>query len=277
MNTLLERATAGDIEAFQELYAGFQLPLRSFLYRLTANREDAEDLAQDTFVRAFARLNTYRAEASLKTWTFRIAANLAKDLLRERRRWPSDAQDQAKALAMGSSSIVQRFVAVHTGSPSGAYEVREHIDFCFTCIGKTLPLEQQVSVILKDVYGFPRLEIATVLECSEGVVKHLLHAARQTLSQVFYARCALVNQQGACHQCSELAGIYNPRQARHEYLRQFELVAAAQQTSDERRLYALRAELVQFVDPLRGEGSDLQEVIMRCTRAALGELPIEEV
>lgn len=268
---LLAQAMAGDINAFQRLFAEFQPQLRSFLYRVTADRHDAEDLTHDTFVRSFDKLKTFRAEAGLKTWVFRIAANLARDLLRKRKPWPLDAQDLAKTLAESRPDIQAAFLSSHTNDNRAAYDVREHIDFCFTCIGKTLPIEQQITVILKDMYAFRRQEIAAVLDLSEGVVKHLLHDARKTLSQVFYQRCALVNKNGACNQCSELAGIYNPRQAKRTHLLSIGLVAAGERTQDREQLYALRAELVRFIDPLRSSGADLQEVIMQCTRMAVGE------
>ncbi len=268
---LLEKAKGGDILAFQELFLGFQDQLKSFLYRLVANREDAEDLAQDAFVRAFEKIGTFRGESSLKTWVFRIAANLGRDALRQRQRWPEDAQDRSKSLAMGSSTIAEAFMKVHHQSPSGRYDVREHIDFCFTCIGKTLPIDQQVAVMLKDVYQFKRREIAEILELTEGKVKHLLHDARTTMTNVFSRRCALVNQKGTCNQCSELAGIYNPRQARAAHLNKIEMVAEAKQTDDLRKLYRLRTELVRFIDPIKSDGADMQEVIMRCTRAAVRE------
>lgn len=274
---LLARAQAGDIRAFQEIFLGFQHQLKSFLYRLVANREDAEDLTQDTFVRAFEKIGTFRGEASLKTWTFRIAANLGRDALRQRQRWPADAQDRSKDLAMSSPGIASRFMNVHQQSPNGSYEVREHIDFCFTCIGKTLPIDQQVAIMLKDIYQFRRREIALILDLSEGRVKHLLFDGRTSMSRIFANRCALVNQNGTCNQCSELAGIYNPRQARAAHLNKIEMVAAAKQTDDQRKLYRLRTELVRFIDPLQSDGADLQEVIMRCTRAAVGELRPAEV
>jgi len=275
--TTLAEAQGGDIKAFQVLFAGNQEKLRSYLYRITANREDADDLVQDTFVRGFDRIKTFREEASLKTWLFRIATNLAIDLMRHRKRWPEDAQDRSKQLAMGSESIASEFMTTHLKAERGRYDVREHIDFCFTCIAKVLPIDQQVAVILKDIYDFKRQEISEILDRSEGKVKHLLFNGRKSLSQVFYKRCALVNQNGTCHQCSELAGIYNPRQARHQHLRKLELVAAAEQTNDQRKLYKVRKELVRFLDPLNSPGSDLQEVIMRCTRAAVGEISEEEV
>ena len=73
----LGKALNGDINAFQSLFAAFQPQLKSYLYRLLANRNDAEDLTHDTFIRAFDQLHTFKGESTLKTWVFRIATNLA--------------------------------------------------------------------------------------------------------------------------------------------------------------------------------------------------------
>lgn len=73
----LKNALDGDINAFQTLFAGFQNQLKSYLYRLLANRNDAEDLTHDTFIKAYEKLSTFRGEASLKTWVFQIATNLS--------------------------------------------------------------------------------------------------------------------------------------------------------------------------------------------------------
>lgn len=268
---LLNQAMGGDIKAFQQLFLTFQDALKSYLYRLLTDKHDVDDLAQDTFVKAFDKIKTFKGNASLKTWVFRIATNLAYDLLRKRKRWEPDAQDHAKALAMSSPEIVDTFVKVHQFSPYGAYDVKEHIDFCFTCIAKTLTIEQQIAIILKDIYQFSRKEIATVLDKTEGVVKHLLFNGRKIMIEVFGQRCALINKNGACHQCTELAGIYNPKQRERAELMQIEMIAEAN-CSDKRNLYQLRTKLVAQIDPLRSAGTDLQDVIMQCTRKAIGEI-----
>lgn len=271
MEDVLKRAMAGDINAFQQLFEEFQPQLRSFIYRLVTNRADAEDLTHDTFVRAFDKIETFKGTSSLKTWVFRIGTNLAKDFLRRRQRWPENAQDLAKDLAMGSEDIQRAFWMAHTTSPAGQYEIREHIDFCFTCIGKTLVIEQQVTLILKDIYQFSVAEISRILDRSSGVVKHLLIDARKTMSHIFSKRCALINKEGTCHQCTELAGIYNPKQAKQQELLQIDLVKGSKKF-DREQLYQIRAELVRQIDPLRAAGSDWHEEVMHCTRLAIGEV-----
>src|ERR1700748_1081172 len=182
---ILRSAISGDINAFQTLFAEFQNQLRSSLYRLLTDRNDAEDLTQDTFIRAFTKITTFNQDSSLKTWVFKIATNLAYDHLRKLKRWQPDAQDRGAHLAIGSEEMRKTFWTAHDTSNAGAYEMKEHIDFCFTCISKTLPIENQVALILKDIYDFQIKEICLILESTEGVVKHLLNFSRDTLTHVF--------------------------------------------------------------------------------------------
>jgi len=71
----------------------FQGELKSFLLRMTASVQDAEDIIQDTYIKAQAKIHTFRGESSLKTWIFSIASNLAKDLLKSKKRWPETVTD----------------------------------------------------------------------------------------------------------------------------------------------------------------------------------------
>lgn len=267
----LKEALGGDIHAFQGLFAAFQPQLKSYLYRLLADRNDVDDLTQDTFVKAFDKLPTFKGKSSLKTWVFRIATNLAYDYLKRRDRWQPDAQDTAKAYAQGSSEMQRLFWYTHQHAPAGQYDIKEHIDFCFTCIAKTLSISHQVALILKDVYSFSRKDISQILGKTEGVVKHLLFEARKTMVDVFDHRCALINKAGVCHQCTELNGIFNPKQNAQKALMTIDMVADSEGSSSE-HLYALRAALVRAIDPLQSEGADLQDVIMQCTRASIGEI-----
>lgn len=266
----LKAAMNGDINAFQTLFAEFQNQLKSYLYRLLANRSDAEDLTHDTFVRAFDKIGGFKGGSSLKTWVFQIATNLAFDYLRKRQRWLPDAQDKAKKLAQSDADIQQAFRRVNQNSAHGSYEIREHIDFCFTCISKTLLIENQIVLILKDVYDFSVTDIALIVAKTEGVVKHLLFDARQTMTEIFDQRCALVSKNGVCHQCSELNAVFNPKQNHQIELLKLDLVRKSDKSSQV-ELYRLRSNLVRTIDPLRSNGADLQDEIMKCTRQAVGE------
>lgn len=268
---ILKAAISGDINAFQTLFTQFQNQLKSFLYRLLTDKADVDDLTHDTFIKAFTKISTFNRDSSLKTWVFKIATNLAYDYLRKRKRWQADARDSAADLAIGSEEIRQIFWMVHDTSPTGAYEMKEHIDYCFTCISKTLPIENQVALILKNMYDFQVKEICVVLEKTEGVVKHLLNDARNTMINIFEHRCALINQQGVCHQCSHINEIFNPKQNQQEELMKLELVKASKKYNRE-QLFTLRTLLIKGIDPLHASGTDFHEEIMRCLRTAIGEI-----
>jgi RNA polymerase sigma-70 factor, ECF subfamily len=267
----LKLALNGDINAFQQLFAEFQNQLKSYLYRLLTDRNDAEDLTHDTFVKAFDKISTFKGVSSLKTWVFTIATHLAYDYLKKHKRWTPDAQDKSKALALSNRSVYDAINLVSYASGEGAYEMKEHIDFCFTCISKTLPIENQVALILKDIYDFSVKDICLILEKTEGVVKHLLIDARKTMTDIFDYRCALINKTGACNQCSELNGVHNPKQNQQAALMKLELVKASKKFNRE-ELFELRTQLVKVIDPIRGKGADLQDIIMKCTRKAIGEI-----
>src|SRR5881394_1245814 len=113
---------------------------------------------------------------------------------------------------------------IRTTSPQGQFEVKEHIAFCFTCISKSLPLEQQLCLFLKEVYEFKVGEISTILDTTDAMVKYYLHTGRSKMINIFEGRCALINKEGICHQCSELNAIYNPKQNIQQELMKIDLV-----------------------------------------------------
>jgi RNA polymerase sigma-70 factor, ECF subfamily len=267
---ILKNALAGDINSFQTLFAEFQNQLKSYLYRLLTDRNDVDDLTHDTFIRAFDKISTFNQDSSLKTWVFKIATNLAYDHLRKSKRWPVDAQDQGADLAINSEHIKKAFWVVHETSSAGAYEMKEHIDYCFTCMSKTLAIENQVALILKDIYDFQIKEICLILEKTEGVIKHLLNDARNIMTTIFENRCALINKNGVCHQCSHINGIFNPKQDQQEELMKLELVKGSKKFNRE-ELFTLRTTLVKAIDPLHSSGADMQDIIMKCVRTAIGE------
>ncbi len=254
--------------AFEDLFRQQQQALKSFLYRLTTSKEDAEDLAQETFIKAFRNKDSFKGESSFKTWLFAIASNLAKDHFRAQKRWPADAQDQCKSMIGSSRELATELKEFNQNTEYGRYEIREHIDFCFTCITKTLPLEQHITLMLADIYGFKVKEITTIMEVTEGVVKHYLHNARTTMQKIFEHRCALINKEGVCHQCSELNGFNNTRAETQRIVSGMELAKAAADP-DRQNLFAIRTQLVKAIDPFIENGFSFHDLLLQQTNKAL--------
>lgn len=235
----------------------FQGELRSFLLRMTASVQDAEDIVQDTYLKAQSKIDTFRGESSLKTWVFSIASNLAKDLLRAKKRWPETVTDICREEALGNKKFLQKAMHIRQASPQGNFEIREHIAFCFTCVSKSLPLEGHLVLLLKEVYGFKVKEIAQILQFSEAMVKYHLHVSRNKMIEIFDSRCSLINKQGICHQCTELNGIFNPKQKAQEELIKLELVREAE-TKSRDELFDLRIKVLRELDPFESGAAELQ-------------------
>ncbi len=224
---------------------------------MTASVHDTEDIVQDTYIKAVGKLNTFRGDSSLKTWLFAIASNLAKDNLRAQKRWTENVGDICREEAMGNQQFFQEAMQIRATSPQGAFEIKEHITFCFTCISKSLPLEQQLCLFLKDVYEFKVNEITEILNTSEAMVKYYLHTGRAKMINIFDGRCAIINKEGICHQCSELNGIFNPKQKFQEELVKIEMAKEAA-SGDKEHLFDLRMKIVQEIDPFESGAAALQ-------------------
>ncbi len=244
-------------ELFNEEFHSISGQLKSYLLRITASVPDVEDIVHDTYIKGLDKLHTFRGDASLKTWLFTIASNIAKDNLRAQKRWVENVTDVCKAAAHANPQFFEESMHIRSTSTQGAFEIKEHIAFCFTCISKSLPLEQQLCVFLKEVYEFKVSEIATIIDTTDAMVKYYLHTGRAKMISVFDGRCALINKEGICHQCSELNGIYNPKQKFQEEIVKIDMAREAG-SADKERLFDLRMKIVTETDPFESVAADLQ-------------------
>jgi len=238
-------------------FVTIQGELKSFLLRMTASVQDAEDIVQETYLKAHAKIDTFRGESSLKTWVFSIASNLAKDLLKSKKRWPENVTDICKDAALGNRRFFQEAMQIRQSSPQGNFEIKEHIAFCFTCVSKSLPLEGHLVLLLKEVYNFKVREISQILQMSEAMVKYHLHVSRNKMIKIFDHRCSLINKEGICYQCTELNGIFNPKQKAQEELVKIEMAREADNRSRD-ELFDLRMKILQELDPFESGAAELQ-------------------
>lgn len=228
--------------------------LTSYVFRLVTNREITEDIIHDTYIKGVSKIETFQGNSTFKTWIYSIATNISKNILIRQNRWIVNAQDYGAMLHVKSKEHWDAFQQVFESTPEQEYEVKEHLEYCFNCINKTLDIEQQVCLLLKEVYDFKVREIMQITELSEGKVKHAIADARKHLIHIFDQRCAFVNKKGTCHQCTELTGILNPKQDVHIKANKLKLVKK-KDTKNQELLLDIRLELVQSIDPLNSKNS----------------------
>ncbi|MGI8553826.1 MAG: RNA polymerase sigma factor [Dehalococcoidia bacterium] len=207
---LLDRAKAGDGEAFAELVEAERPSLERLCFKMTGSREDAEDLVQETLLRAFAGIPKFEMRSSLATWLNRIVTNLCLDHQRHRPPWREERRWQ---WFQDHGEIVPLIEQTTFLSPEQSLEVKEVAATCLNCLTMTLPNKQRAALILCDQLGFSRQEAADVLHCSVASVKTELHRARLKMTGIYETRCALVDAKNECNACV-IAGIGRQRQHR---------------------------------------------------------------
>lgn len=250
------------MEAIQQFFEKEQQRLNSFIFRMVNNPEDTRDIVQDTMMVAIEKFDQFKGDSTLKTWVFSIASRKTIDFLRKEKRWSENVMDKAKSAAMAEPEIIGVLQNVVSQSPHGKFEVTEHMELCFRCLSKTLPIEQQIALMLKDIFDFKVKEITVIIERSVSQVKHYLEDARAKMIEIYDRRCALINKNGVCNQCTELSGIFNPKQNAQARLMEVKFVKDAQSKSKE-ELYQLRNDLVKSIDPLKAEGHEFQHKHMK--------------
>lgn len=200
---LLSAAQGGDSLAFERLFSQHVPKLRAVLHRMVGHPGDVEDLAQQSLLKAFEGLDTFRGESSAGTWLCSIGARLAVDHLRARKRWRERAQVIFAAACRESDQFGAQ-VGQALSDPSFSFDVNEHIAYCFTCVGRTLEPEAQAALVLRDVLDLGNDEAAQALGLSRSVLRHRLAEARETMQNTFAGLCSLVNKEGVCWQCAGL-------------------------------------------------------------------------
>lgn len=200
---LVERARAGDDAALSALVDPLRQPLFSYIYRLVTQRQDAEDLLQDVLLRVLESLPGFRGEARFKTWLFGIATHICLDHVRLKRRWRIEAQLEGERETDENPEQLDR-LAYEMSQPDFVFEIREHIAFCFSCVSRTLPAEEQAALMLREVLGFSNQEGGAIMEVSEPIFRHRLSSARSKMIQSYDGLCQLINKTGVCYQCRSL-------------------------------------------------------------------------
>jgi RNA polymerase sigma-70 factor (ECF subfamily) len=172
---------AGDQQSFELLLQRYRTPLVNFLYRMVRNREQAEDLAQEVFLRVYRAREDYEPSAKFTTWLFRIATNLALNSVRDHRYQRLEVSMDAPITADAEDGE-ERMMEVADEHPDiEQHLVEETRKKMIRHAIEKLPEKQRAAVLLHKYQELDYAEISKILQCSESALKSLLFRAYETL------------------------------------------------------------------------------------------------
>jgi RNA polymerase sigma-70 factor (ECF subfamily) len=176
-------AGSGEEAAYRELIRRYERPVFTLLYRMVRDRELAEDLAQETFVKALNALASYRGEFKFSSWLFKIASNAAIDQLRRRKfdTLSLDGSPHAATAEQTDATVLQ--VGSPDATPLQQVEARELGGAIEAAIGRLRP-EYRACILLRHVEDRTYEEIAEILDLPIGTVKTYIHRARHELREM---------------------------------------------------------------------------------------------
>lgn len=192
----LAAARAGDDRAFHDLTARHERELLVHCYRMLGSIEDAEDMVQETFLRAWRSLDAFEGRSTLRAWLYRIATNVSLDALAKRRRRsmpmathapgnPLDPFPRPSPESPWLEPLPDALVDERPGlSPETRYEVRESVTLAFLTALQCLPGRQRAVLLLCDVLGWSARETADILEMSVASVTSALQRARAAMKKL---------------------------------------------------------------------------------------------
>lgn len=176
---LIQRCREGSLEAFEQLIALYENKIYGLCLHLTGNPADAQDLAQEAFIRLYRSLPGFKGRSSFSTWFYRIVVNLWNNELRRRSRRNTVSLD---APVPAGDGTVERPVADRAvPGPEESLEEKEERELVWRAIN-ALSEEHRAVIVLREIYDMSYEEIARALHCSEGTVKSRLNRARKNLS-----------------------------------------------------------------------------------------------
>jgi RNA polymerase sigma-70 factor, ECF subfamily len=172
---LIERAKKGDTRAFGTLVERYQRRVIGVAMAVVHNQEDALELAQETFVRAFQSVGKFESRSSFSTWLYRIAANIAIDFRRRERRHPTMRGEEAEnEIQRLPSKLGDSFKEAQRSEMSR--RIRDAL--------AELTQEHRAAILLREVEGLSYDEISEVMQCPRGTVMSRLHYARNHLREI---------------------------------------------------------------------------------------------
>ena len=174
---VVKRAKAGDMAAYDELVRRYEERIYATVYHMTANHEDANDLAQEAFIKAYQALNSFKGDSSFFTWVYRIAVNKTINFLKQRR---NKAHLSLNDLDFNAEHDPDLVALISDKTPRRDVNLSELQQKLNEAMQKLSEVHRLV-VTLHDVQGLSHEEISKIMDCNTGTVRSRLFYARQQL------------------------------------------------------------------------------------------------
>jgi RNA polymerase sigma factor (sigma-70 family) len=178
VRSLVRRAQQADLDAFNELVCRHQERIYGLCYHMTSNHEDAHDLAQESFIKAWQALRNFKGDASFYTWVYRIAVNTCLNHLKSRRqRTPHLSLNDLDQNPEHDKDLVELISTRTPRRDANLHELQQRLNEAM----QKLSEEHRAVVTMHDIQGMPHDDIAQVLNVNPGTVRSRLFYARQQL------------------------------------------------------------------------------------------------
>lgn len=188
---LLQKARQGDVEAFEKLIEAYQKKVFNIALRMLGNYDDAGDITQEVFIKAFRAIKDFREQAMFSTWIYKIATNSCLDELRKRKNKVLVSIDEDLKLDEGDLKK-----QIEDDKPTPDIEVeRNEVKKIVNDAINELSEEHRIVIVLRDIQGFSYEEIAEITKSPPGTVKSRINRARRALKEKLKPHMELLNAQ----------------------------------------------------------------------------------
>ena len=174
---LVRQARSGDLQAYDTLVRRYQERIYATIYHMTANHEDANDLAQEAFIKGFQALGSFKGDASFYTWIYRIAVNRTINFLKQRKNRPQMSLNDLDLNVEHDPDLVALISERTPRRDLNLVELQEKLNAALQRLSEA----HRTVVVLHDVEGLSHEEIGRIMDCNVGTVRSRLFYARQQL------------------------------------------------------------------------------------------------
>lgn len=178
---LVERSVAGDHKAFELLVIKYERRIQRLIGRMVRDVDLVEDIAQETFIRAYRALAQFRGDAQFYTWLYRIAVNTAKKALMDMKRDPTVSENSFKSADDDETSVLENELT-SSETPDAVLASKEIAEMVNSAM-EALPEELRQAITLREIEGLSYEEISEAMSCPIGTVRSRIFRAREAISQ----------------------------------------------------------------------------------------------